>query len=70
MTTMREAYEQRATDLEAKYNKKMTALRDDLELRRKTEVHEVEEVCNYIHVINLMNNYLFILLHYSYNCET
>ena len=44
---MREAYEQRATDLEAKYNKKMTALRDDLELRRKTEVHEVEEVCNY-----------------------
>lgn len=69
MTTMREAYEQRATDLEAKYNKKMTALRDDLELRRKTEVHEVEEVCNYIHVINLMNNYLFILLHYSYNYE-
>ena len=41
---MREAYEQRATDLEDKYNRKMTELREELELCRKTEVHEVEEV--------------------------
>ena len=25
----------------------MQALRDGLELRRKTEIHEIEEVCNF-----------------------
>ncbi|NXT74293.1 DRC4 protein, partial [Zapornia atra] len=30
-------------ELEAKYAKKMQGLRDDLDLRRKTEIHEVEE---------------------------
>ncbi|XP_078735854.1 dynein regulatory complex subunit 4 isoform X2 [Lampetra fluviatilis] len=29
--------------MEAKYEKKMRALRDELDLRRKTEIHEVEE---------------------------
>ena len=41
---MKEQFEQRSSDLEAKYDRKMSALRDELELRRKTEVHEVEEV--------------------------
>jgi polyhydroxyalkanoate synthesis regulator phasin len=41
---MREAYEQRATDLENKCNRKLTSLRDELELHRKTVVLEVEEV--------------------------
>ena len=35
-------------ELEEKYDRKMGALRDKLELRRKTEVHEVEEVSQYI----------------------
>lgn len=41
---MREAFEQRASDLEDKYDHKLTSLREELDLRRKTEVHEVEEV--------------------------
>lgn len=31
------------SEIEAKYDKKMQMLRDELELRRKTEIHEVEE---------------------------
>ena len=31
-------------EVESKYDKKMRALRDELELRRKTEIHEIEEV--------------------------
>jgi len=31
-------------ELEQKYEKKMQVLRDELELRRKTEIHEIEEV--------------------------
>lgn len=31
------------SEIEAKYEKKMQTLRDELELRRKTEIHEVEE---------------------------
>lgn len=31
-----------------KYDRKMAALREELELRRKTEIHEVEEVHVYI----------------------
>ena len=50
---MREQFEQRATDLEAKYDRKMSALRDELELRRKTEVHEVEEVICLLVFFNL-----------------
>lgn len=30
-------------EIEAKYDKKMKMLRDELDLRRKTEIHEVEE---------------------------
>ena len=35
------------TEIEAKYEKKMRQLREELELRRKTEIHEIEEVGNY-----------------------
>lgn len=31
-------------EIEAKYEKKMRSLREELELRRKTEIHEIEEV--------------------------
>lgn len=31
-------------EIESKYDKKMKALREELELRRKTEIHEIEEV--------------------------
>jgi len=31
-------------EIEAKYDKKMKSLREELELRRKTEIHEIEEV--------------------------
>ena len=58
---MREAYEQRADDLEAKYDKKMSTLRDDLELRRKTEVHEIEEVSKYIYIY--INAYVYVQIH-------
>lgn len=33
------------TEIESKYDKKMKSLREELELRRKTEIHEIEEVC-------------------------
>ena len=34
-----------STEIESKYDKKMKSLREELELRRKTEIHEIEEVC-------------------------
>lgn len=36
------------TELQTKHERKMTALRDELDLRRKTEIHEVEEVYMYM----------------------
>ena len=33
------------TELQTKHDLKMQALRDELELRRKIEIHEIEEVC-------------------------
>jgi chromosome segregation ATPase len=53
---MREAYEQRATDLENKCNRKLTSLRDELELHRKTVVLEVEERKN-AQINQLMKNH-------------
>ena len=32
------------SELQSKHERKMTAQREELELRRKTEIHEVEEV--------------------------
>ena len=43
-------------EMEAKYNKKMQALRDELDLRRKTEIHEVEERKNN-QISELMKNH-------------
>ncbi|KFP81930.1 Growth arrest-specific protein 8, partial [Acanthisitta chloris] len=43
-------------DIEAKYTRKMQALRDELDLRRKTEIHEVEERKN-SQITELMRNH-------------
>ena len=43
MTTLRNSFERQAKEIETKYEKKMRALRDELDLRRKTEIHEIEE---------------------------
>ncbi|NXJ86814.1 DRC4 protein, partial [Trogon melanurus] len=43
-------------EIEAKYTKKMQALRDELDLRRKTEIHEVEERKN-SQINELMKNH-------------
>ena len=32
------------SEVESKYDKKLRSLREELELRRKTEIHEIEEV--------------------------
>ncbi|XP_033613861.1 dynein regulatory complex subunit 4 isoform X3 [Fukomys damarensis] len=40
---MRNDFERQVREIEAKYDKKMKVLRDELDLRRKTEIHEVEE---------------------------
>ncbi|KAF1575911.1 Dynein regulatory complex subunit 4, partial [Eudyptes moseleyi] len=43
-------------EIEAKYTKKMQVLRDELDLRRKTEIHEVEERKN-SQISELMRNH-------------
>nr|KAF6435463.1 growth arrest specific 8 [Rousettus aegyptiacus] len=43
VTRMRNDFERQVREIKAKYNKKMKMLRDELDLRRKTEIHEVEE---------------------------
>lgn len=43
LTKLRQAFELQARELGVKYEKKMKMLRDDLELRRKQEIHEIEE---------------------------
>ncbi|NWU91281.1 DRC4 protein, partial [Upupa epops] len=43
-------------EIEAKYTQKIHALRDELDLRRKTEIHEVEERKN-SHISELMRNH-------------
>lgn len=43
MTALRQSFERQAKEIETKYEKKMRALRDELDLRRKTEIHEIEE---------------------------
>jgi hypothetical protein len=43
LTKLRQEFELSARELGVKYEKKMKMLRDDLELRRKQEIHEVEE---------------------------
>ncbi|XP_042196399.1 dynein regulatory complex subunit 4 isoform X2 [Callorhinchus milii] len=36
-------FDKQTRDIEAKYQKKMDVLREELELKRKTEIHEIEE---------------------------
>eukprot|EP00070_Physeter_catodon_P026911 XP_028333805.1 dynein regulatory complex subunit 4 isoform X2 [Physeter catodon] len=43
ITKIRKDCERQVREIEAKYYKKVRMLRDELELRRKTEIHEVEE---------------------------
>ncbi|NWV58748.1 DRC4 protein, partial [Malurus elegans] len=43
-------------DMEDKYTKKMQALRDEMDLRRKTEIHELEERKN-TQISELMSNH-------------
>ena len=53
---LRADFERQAHEIESKYEKKMRALRDELDLRRKTEIHEIEERKNgQIH--DLMRNH-------------
>jgi hypothetical protein len=42
------------SELQAKHELKMQALRDELELRRKTEIHEIEEVYVRSSIVNLI----------------
>lgn len=44
------------SEIEAKYEKKMRTLREELELRRKTEIHEIEERKN-SQINTLMKNH-------------
>ena len=43
LTEQRNDFVRQAHEIEHKYEKKMRALRDELDLRRKTEIHEIEE---------------------------
>jgi polyhydroxyalkanoate synthesis regulator phasin len=43
LTKLRQEFELSARELGVKYEKKMKMLRDDLEMRRKQEIHEIEE---------------------------
>ena len=40
---MRLEFERKAHELNLKYEKKMKAIKEELDLRRKNEVHEIEE---------------------------
>lgn len=42
ITNLRADFERQAKEIETKYEKRMRALRDELDLRRKTEIHEIE----------------------------
>ena len=44
MTRLRQDFEARASEQLKKYDQKLVTLREELELRRKTEIHEIEEV--------------------------
>jgi growth arrest-specific protein 8 len=56
VTNIREGFHQRTDEIEQKYEKKLKNLRDDLDLRRKTEIHEIEERKNQ-QINTLMRNH-------------
>lgn len=43
VTGLRDEFQHQAKEIEEKYEKKLRQLRDELDLRRKTEIHEIEE---------------------------
>ncbi|XP_071423857.1 dynein regulatory complex subunit 4 [Pithys albifrons albifrons] len=43
MARLRSDFETQAKEMDAKYNRKMEALREEMDLRRKREIHELEE---------------------------
>jgi hypothetical protein len=43
ITLLRSDFERQAKELYTKYEKKMRVIRDELELKRKNEIHEIEE---------------------------
>ncbi|XP_039552347.1 dynein regulatory complex subunit 4 isoform X2 [Passer montanus] len=56
MARLRSDFELQTKEMEAKYTRKMQALRDELDLRRKTEIHELEERKN-TQISELMGNH-------------
>ncbi|GAB1606784.1 Dynein regulatory complex subunit 4 [Argonauta hians] len=56
VTNLQAEFELRAREIELKYDKKMETLRDELELKRKVEIHEIEERKN-SQIITLMKNH-------------
>ena len=56
-------------ELQTKHEKKMVAQREELELRRKTEIHEVEEVRkSTFHPLSL--SYVYTYIHYVCDCTS
>ncbi|XP_031361724.1 dynein regulatory complex subunit 4 isoform X1 [Lonchura striata] len=56
MAQLRSNFELQTKEMEAKYTRKMQALRDEMDLRRKTEIHELEERKN-TQISELMGNH-------------
>ncbi|XP_010877654.2 dynein regulatory complex subunit 4 [Esox lucius] len=56
ITKMRNDFERQVREFEAKFEKKMQVLRQEQDLRRKTEIHEIEERKN-SHINILMKNH-------------
>ncbi len=52
--------------MESKYDKKLRSLREELELRRKTEIHEIEEVS--LVNVSVLYKYIINLLILNYFC--
>ncbi|CAN2389509.1 growth arrest-specific [Pristimantis euphronides] len=57
ITHLRKEFERQVEEIETKYKKKMQMLRDELELHKKTEIHEVEERKN-VQIATLMENHV------------
>eukprot|EP00941_MAST-03F_sp_MAST-3F-sp1_P006269 g6269.t1 len=53
---LREGFEENLQKTSQRYEQKLNQLRDDMELRRKVEIHEIEERKN-LHVNDLMRNH-------------
>ncbi|CAM9940803.1 unnamed protein product [Ascophyllum nodosum] len=56
LTKMREEFETNLTELRARCDAKLAQLEEDLELRRKVGIHEIEERKN-LHINDLMRNH-------------